>query len=91
MVFGNLQFVQSVVVFECMISPRRRELFLLLLGDIAIFYIALWATLTARYWSFPEKDILYNHFVPFSLLFIAWVVVFFIAGLYEKHTTIFKR
>lgn len=74
-----------------MLSPRRRELFLLFSGDIAIFYIALWATLTARYWTFPGRDILYNHLVPFTLLFAAWVVVFFIAGLYEKHTIIFKR
>lgn len=71
-------------------SPRTRELTLLLLGDIVIFYFALWATLTVRYWSFPSKDILYNHLVPFSLLFLSWIFIFFIAGLYEKHTVFFK-
>ncbi len=28
---------------------------------------------------------------PFSILFVIWALVFFIAGLYEKHTIIFKR
>jgi exopolysaccharide biosynthesis polyprenyl glycosylphosphotransferase len=32
-----------------------------------------------------------SHSIPFSILFLAWVVVFFIAGLYEKHTRILKN
>ena len=32
----------------------------------------------------------FSHFVPFSIIFAVSVLVFFIAGLYEKHTVILK-
>ena len=28
---------------------------------------------------------------PFSLLFVVWILNFFVAGLYEKHTLILKK
>lgn len=59
---------------------------MLLFGDVALFVFALWATLTLRFFSLPTFDTFYNHLVPFSLLFIVWVLVFFITGLYDKHT-----
>jgi len=31
-----------------------------------------------------------NHIVPFSILFVIWIIVFFISGLYNKHTTVFQ-
>ena len=46
--------------------------------------------LLLRYFELPKFDIFLAHLIPFSFLFIVWVVVFFIAGLYEKHTVIFK-
>jgi lipopolysaccharide/colanic/teichoic acid biosynthesis glycosyltransferase len=30
------------------------------------------------------------HLIPFSILFGVWLVIFFIAGLYDQHTTIFR-
>ncbi len=74
-----------------MTSIGRREPLILFLGDIIIFFISLWVTLFVRYFEVPNKDILYNHIVPFSFLFIVWVLIFFIAGLYRKHTLILKR
>lgn len=70
---------------------RKREYLVLLLGDICIFALSLWATLLMRYLTVPTWGILQLHFVPFSLLFIVWVAVFFIAGLYGKHTRLFRR
>lgn len=59
-------------------------------GDVVLFYIALWVTLVARYWTLPSWEIFSQHLLPFTLLFLIWSLVFFIAGLYEKHTVILK-
>ncbi len=69
----------------------KKEPIILLLGDILVFLVSLWLTLLVRYLEVPGGDIWYNHFVPFSFLFIVWLLVFAIAGLYRKHTVLFKR
>lgn len=68
----------------------KKETFVLFLGDIIFFFLSLWLSLFLRYGHFPSKALLYIHLVPFSILFAVWLVVFFIAGLYEKHTLILK-
>ena len=70
---------------------RRKEAFLLLFGDVLIFVLSLWLMLIVRYGELPSKELFDLHLVPFSLLFIVWILIFFIAGLYEKHTTILKH
>ena len=69
----------------------KREYAVLLIGDIIVFILALWLTLTLRYLSFPTPAIFRVHLVPFSFLFIVWVLVFFIAGLYGRHSRLFRR
>lgn len=69
---------------------NRKEPVLLLAGDLLSFYLALWLMLFLRYGELPRADAWYQHLLPFSILFLVWVLVFFIAGLYEKHTTLFK-
>jgi len=69
----------------------KKEPIILLLGDILVLYISLWLTLLVRYFEIPKGDIWYNHFVPFSFLFVVWLLIFVIAGLYRKHTVVFKR
>lgn len=69
---------------------NKREPLLLLLGDIVFLYVSLWIALALRYVAVPELDTFYAHVVPFSVVFIAWLLSFYIAGLYEKHT-IFLR
>ncbi len=63
---------------------------ILLLGDLAFFLVALWLTLLLRNFGAPSTEVFLAHLLPFSLLFAAWLVVFYIAGLYEKHTVILK-
>lgn len=70
---------------------RKREYLILLFGDVCIFAASLWLTLFLRYRVIPTWETLQLHFVPFSLLFIVWGLVFFIAGLYGKHTRLFRR
>ena len=68
----------------------RREYLLLLVGDLLVFTLSLWVTLTLRYLSPPSLEFFRLHLLPFSLLFIAWTVVFFLAGLYARHTRLFR-
>ena len=58
----------------------------LFLGDVAILYLSLYLTLLLRYGSnFSQQiDI---HLSPFSFLFIFWIIVFYIANLYELNYT----
>lgn len=72
-------------------SIHRKEALILFFGDILILVISLFFTLFIRYGSSPSLDILQKHLYPFSILFVAFVLVNFISGLYEKHTIIFKN
>ena len=69
---------------------NRKEPWVLFFGDILIFFLSLWLTLTIRFGKIPSSSVLADHLLPFGILFVVWCVTFFIAGLYEKHTTIFK-
>lgn len=71
-------------------GERARELVILLVGDIVFFIVSLWVTLFLRYLSWPTSNILNQHIWPFLLLSLGWLVVFFIAGLYDKHTNFLK-
>ena len=70
---------------------NTKEATLLFVGDLIIFLASLWVTLAVRYAAFPSRDLFIDHVVPFSLLFAVWVVVFFVAGLYDKHTRLFRE
>ena len=59
--------------------------FILFITDLVALFGALLLTLYLRYGStFSEK--LGFHLVPFSLIFIIWLIVFYIANLYEPAT-----
>src|SRR3989338_3983479 len=57
--------------------------FFLLIGDIVFLYIALWLTLLLRYKVVPSPERWNQHFLPFSGVFIIWLIVFYIGGLYN--------
>jgi exopolysaccharide biosynthesis polyprenyl glycosylphosphotransferase len=73
-----------------MTVSNKKEAIFLFVGDVFFFLLSLWLTLFVRYLEVPTWEIFYDHIIPFSILFIFWFVVFFIAGLYEKHTLILK-
>ena len=68
----------------------KREYVVLLIGDVIIFAVSLWATLALRYLETPSRELFTTHLLPFSFLFAAWVAVFFLAGLYGRHTRLFR-
>jgi len=69
---------------------NKKEPVILLLGDLVFFLITLWSMLLVRYLEVPSTELFIEHLIPFSFLFAVWIIVFFIAGLYEKHTIILK-
>jgi lipopolysaccharide/colanic/teichoic acid biosynthesis glycosyltransferase len=72
-------------------GERTRELFVLITGDIIIFAVSLWLTLFVRYLEIPGGDRLLDHIGPFSMFTAAWLLVFYILGLYDKHTNFLKN
>ncbi len=70
---------------------HRKDHILLFIGDICVLLFSLILTLILRYGRFPSLQTIELHLAPFSILFVAFILVYFIAGLYEKHTSLFKN
>lgn len=68
----------------------KKEAIILFFGDIFFFVFSLWVSLYIRFAEVPSADKFVTHLTPFSILFVIWILVYFIAGLYEKHTLILK-
>jgi exopolysaccharide biosynthesis polyprenyl glycosylphosphotransferase len=73
-----------------MSNLTKKENIILFLGDIFFFVFSLWLTLYIRFAEVPSILRFKTHLIPFSILFVVWIFVYFIAGLYEKHTLILK-
>lgn len=71
-------------------GERSRELLVLVTGDILCFVVSLYLTLTLRYVAVPSTELLSGHFPPFVLLSAIWLFIFYIGGLYDKHTVFLK-
>ena len=71
-------------------GERSRELLILVAGDMLCFFVSLWLTLFFRYLEWPSLELLNAHFGPFLILTGVWVFIFYIAGLYDKHTVFLK-
>ena len=71
-------------------GERTRELMLLILGDIVVIITALWCTLLLRYLAIPSWELFGNHLGPFLILSTVWLFIFYIGGLYDKHTVFLK-
>lgn len=73
-----------------MIYGGTRAPALLFFGDIAVFALSLWITLFIRTGELPKSSLLEDHLGPFALLFLVWVLVFYMSGLYGKGTILLK-
>ncbi|MBM4177680.1 hypothetical protein FJ208_02680, partial [Candidatus Gribaldobacteria bacterium] len=70
--------------------------FILITGDILLAYLALFLTLTLRYFGNYSPAILNAHLIPFSIIYFFWLICFYIFGLYnltglKQPTELFKR
>ena len=70
-----------------MSSLKKTALFL---GDTIILYVSLAATLFVRYRGENLPVYFSTHLLPFSLIFVVWLVIFYVADLY-KHSTFRTR
>ncbi|MDO8516421.1 MAG: sugar transferase [bacterium] len=61
---------------------RAKQIFLIF-GDIIVLYAALFCTLFIRFDGNFYNEFADRHALPFSILFVLWLVVFYIAGLYD--------
>jgi len=73
-----------------MIISNKKETFLLLVGDLFIFALSLFVSLALRGGELSLFVSFKEHLAAFLFIFIAWIFVFFIAGLYDKYKTILK-
>lgn len=72
-------------------GERTRELTLLILGDGLFFVVALWLTLALRYLELPDLQLFMNHLGPFLTISSVWIFIFYLSGLYDKHTLLLKK
>ncbi|HRY52894.1 MAG TPA: exopolysaccharide biosynthesis polyprenyl glycosylphosphotransferase [Candidatus Portnoybacteria bacterium] len=70
---------------------QRFFIFLILAGDLVVLYFSLWLALLLRYLKLPSQKLFQEHFWPFSLLFIVWLLVFYIADLYGRSFYLGKK
>lgn len=64
------------------ISYRVKQC-VLLVGDIASFYIGFFASLFLRHNSTPTIDMIEDHLPRFTIVFFLWVIFNYISGLYD--------
>lgn len=64
----------------------RFKQIILVTGDVAILYAALIATVWLRYGNFFYAYLFDRHLEPFTIIFAIWILVFYIAGLYDLQT-----
>lgn len=62
---------------------HKATIFLLFLGDIIALYAALLLTLALRYDGGWYREFVDVHVAPFTIIFIPWLIIFYIAGLYD--------
>lgn len=56
---------------------------ILIIGDIFFLYVSLWLTLLIRYGGHFNLARWQQHFWPLTVIYSLWLIIFFIAGLYE--------
>ncbi|MBU1991677.1 sugar transferase, partial [Patescibacteria group bacterium] len=64
---------------------NRLKKIALLGGDIIILYASLYFTLLIRYFN---ADLLTIHLWPFSIIFLLWLIIFYIANLYNLNLAV---
>lgn len=64
-------------------SGNKLKVFLFFVADVAALYAGLFITLIIRYGGDFYNEFLDAHAVPFTIIFALWIIVFYIAGLYD--------
>ena len=70
---------------------NKKEPLILFFGDFAVLYLSVWVTLLLRHLDIPAYSEIISHLQPFSILFVAWIFVIYVAGLYDRMNVDIKR
>lgn len=62
---------------------------ILFLGDLVILYLAIFLSLWARRGVFPFFEDFADHSVQLSIVFIFWLMIFAVFGLYDVYRSVF--
>jgi exopolysaccharide biosynthesis polyprenyl glycosylphosphotransferase len=62
---------------------NRAKIFLLFLSDCVALYAALFISLALRYGDAFYEELLDVHLFPFTIIFLFWILIFYISGLYD--------
>lgn len=81
-----LAFLKKICFNMTMNNKLKKTI--LLTGDIAILYLALWLTLAIRYFGQSSAVDWNVHLGPFSFIFIFWIIIFYISDLYNLHLAV---
>ena len=57
--------------------------YILLCGDVAIFFLSLYLTLLFRYGSGGIERLWLQHLWPFTAVFFLWIIIFYVSNLYD--------
>lgn len=72
-------------------TTMRARRFILAAGDLAAVAAALYLALAIRAFSWPSWADYLRHLQPFAVLSVAWLAVFFVAGLYDARASLRRR
>jgi len=61
---------------------KKRKI-LLVLGDVVLAYLALMVMVLIDRWGSFSFSFLEKHLAPFSLIFLFWILIFYVFGLYD--------
>ncbi|KKU82143.1 MAG: sugar transferase [Parcubacteria group bacterium GW2011_GWA2_47_8] len=64
-------------------SSRFRNKLLYAFTDLVALFGALFLTLTIRYFEFPSRELYVRHALPFSIVFIVWLIIMYAQRLYD--------
>jgi sugar transferase (PEP-CTERM system associated) len=56
---------------------------LIFLGDITLLYLAVFLTLIVRHQNLPSSELLSQHLIQFSFIYLLWILVFYLTELYN--------
>ncbi len=62
---------------------NKFKMLILIAGDVIILYLSLFLTLKLRYYSYYSDNIFDQHFWPFTIIYMVWLVIFYIDGIYD--------
>ncbi len=69
-----------------MIFTQNTKIGILILGDLLLFYISLFLTLTIRYQAVVSQSIWDEHRTAFLFVHILWLFIFYISSAYDIKT-----